>query len=372
MKKKHIAFIVNGGIGGNYTGEGNCWFIELCEEVAKEYELTVFSLVRVVPTFKPTGYQLVGIPFEGFTNVYIRACCLFLKLIYYHARYNYKIINAFWAFPSGTLALLIGKLVGIKTIITFAGGEVTNLPDINYGLFRHKWNRKIIKYTAKHVDVVIAPTHYQEKKLINALSFRKLVVIPFGVDLTKFPINEKILQAPHQFIYLGDINKVKDLPTLIKTFKKITQHLDARLDVMGLDTLNGEIQLLVKQLNLSDKVTFHGRQLNRDIAAYLQKAHILLHTSLSDAQIIAVNEALASGVVVCGTRVGLIEDLENTITLAAPVGDINTLTENALLLLNKPELYFKFRNNGITWSMKHDLTAQAGKYIQLYKSLLEE
>ncbi|QDK81073.1 glycosyltransferase family 4 protein [Spirosoma sp. KCTC 42546] len=370
MKKKRIAFIVNGGIGGNYKGEGNCWFIELCEEIAKSYELTVFSFVRVVPDFKPKGYQLIGIPFEGYTHVLIRFIYLFFKLIYFCVKYRYTIIHAFWAFPSGTLALMIGKLLGIKTAITVAGGEVTSIPAINYGLFQSGLTKNFIKYTAKYVDVLIAPSHYQSKKLNSALSYRKIVVIPFGIDLAKFPVTEKTLESPYQFIYLGDINKVKDLPTLIKTFQKITQYVDAQLDVLGLDTLDGEIQALAKQMDLSDKVTFHGRQPNRELTTYLRQAHILLHTALSDAQIVAVNEALASGVVVCGTRVGLIDDLENRITLAAPVGDINALVENVLLLIRKPELYNELRLNGIAWSKTHDLTAQSEKYANLYESLL--
>ncbi|MVM41713.1 glycosyltransferase [Spirosoma sp. HMF3257] len=370
MKKKRIAFIVNGGIGGGFGLEGNRWFIELCEEVAKEYDLVVFSLVNVVDRFEPKGYNLIGVPFEGYTSILIRFNWLSAKVIYQHFLNKFHLIHAFWAFPSGTLAMLVGKLLGLKTILTFAGGEVTNIPSISYGQFRYERVKKIIKFTSKNVDVLIAPSNYQARKIRDAVLFKRLEVIPFGIDLKKFPVIEKPLHSPYQFIYVGDINKVKDLPTLIRTFTIICHKVEARLAIMGLDTLNGEIQAMVRKLNLTDKITFHGRQLNSELTFFLRKAHVLLHTSLSDAQIVAVNEALASGVAVCGTRVGLIDDLEDKITIAVPVGDADWLAEKVLTLLENQARYKELIEKGVDWSKENDLIAQSRKYSQVYQSLI--
>ncbi|MVM30914.1 glycosyltransferase [Spirosoma sp. HMF4905] len=370
MTKKRIAIIIYGGVGVGIGSEGVICLVNLCERIAQEYDLTVFSMVRIDAGYQPKGYQLIGTPFGEKRSALVRMAYIGFKLIQQHAQKPYAIVHAFWAYPAGLLALLMGKRLGIKTAVTFMGGEVANLPTINYGLYRSSLKKKIIQQIAKRVDVVIALTQHHAQKLTEKLAIKKLVVIPFGVDLAQFSIVSKPVCPPYQFLYLGNINRVKDIPTLLSTFQKISQTVDATLDIVGLDTLHGEMQALASQLAISDKVHFHGYQRNHQLRNWLAKAHILLHTSLWESQAVVVNEAIASGVVVCGTRVGLIADLENIITVVAPVGDAEDLAHKVLQLLANTDQYKQLRSNGIAWSQNHDLSTQYQHYSNLYQSLL--
>jgi glycosyltransferase involved in cell wall biosynthesis len=371
ISKPRIAIIIYGGIGVGFGSEGVVCITELCEKIAIEYELTVFSFVEIDKGYEPKGYKLVGVPL-GNNGKYLslRFLYLFFKIILQHLQKPFVLFHGFVAFPSGLLTLILGKFFSKKTLISFMGGEVCNIPSIQYGLFQSNTTKNLIKFTAKNVDVIIAQTQNQAEQLQGNIEFRRMEIIHFGINLLKFPYFEKSLEAPFQFLYLGNINRVKDLPTLIKTFQIISQKVDTRLDIVGLDTLNGEIQQLVNQLGLSSKIVFHGIQLNHNLTHFLQKAHILLHTSLSEGQPVVANEAIASGVVICGTRVGILEDLENKITTVVDVGDADGLAQKVLDLLENPTKYQELRDNGLIWSKHNDLEIQSQKYLELYNSLL--
>ena len=372
IKKPGIAIIINGGIGVGFGLEGVICLVNLCEQIAKDYELVVFSLVKVNKIYKPKGYQLIGVPFEDNQSIILRFGYIFFKIIHLHFKRKFLIVHGFWAFPAGTLTLLIGKLLGLKTLVTFMGGEVANLESIGYGLYSSRMLKKLIQFTARNVDCVIALTNHHARKLRDNLTFKRIEIIAFGVDLTRFLVFNKPISSPYQFLYLGDINKVKNIPMLIKTFQEISKKIEARLDIVGLDTLNGEMQALVCQLSLGERVTFHGRQLNNSLANFLRKAHILLHTSFWESQAVVVNEAIAAGVVVCGTRVGIIEDLEGYITTAVAIDDSANLTHKVLELFNNPVKYDMLRASGIAWSKQNNLIIQCEKYSKLYSKLIEK
>lgn len=371
MNKKRIAIIINGGIGVGFGLEGVICLNELSENIANEYDLTVFSLVKINSTYQPKNFKLIGVPTDAKKSILFRLGYIFFKIVQCHRLTRFDIIHGFWAYPAGLLAVITGSLLKSKKVVTFMGGEIANIPAIKYGLFQSIITKKLVKFTAKYADCIIALSKHHAKKLKDNLIIRQLDIIPFGVDLSKFPRHKKQITPPYQFLYVGDINNVKDLPTLINTFNTISQQVDAQLDIVGNDTLNGKIQLFVKKLNLENKVFFHGRQFNHQLIYYLQKAHILLHTSLWESQAVVVNEAIASGLVVCGTRVGLIDDLEDRITITTTIGNSEDLAQKSLEVLKNPSKYESFSNAGIDWSKANNLQNQSNKYILLYHTLLK-
>ena len=371
MSKKRIAVIINGGIGVGFGLEGVICLDEFAENIADEYDLTVFSIVKVNPAYQPKNFRLIGAPIDSKKSILFRLAYIFYKIVQMNWQNKFDIIHGFWAYPSGLLAVLSGNFLKSRTVVTFMGGEIANIPSIKYGLFQSGITKKLVLFTAKYADCIVGLSQHHTRKLKENLVTRQIETISFGVDLGKFPVRKKKLIPPYQFLYLGDINHVKDLPTLIKTFYIISQQVEATLDIVGNDTLNGKIKLLVTKLNLENKVFFHGRQFNHQLIYYLQNTHILLHTSLWESQAVVVNEAIASGLVVCGTQVGLIDDLGYKVTLNTSIGNPEKLAQLILELLKNPLKYEKLSNAGIAWSEGNSLPIQSGKYIRLYQRLLK-
>jgi len=355
MNRKYIAIIVNGGIGVGLGLEGSAWLTDFCEKVAEKHELTVFTLEEANPSYQPKGYRFVGTGLKRERSIVVRFLVLFTKVLFFHFRYDFHVFHGFWGFAGGTLAVVLGKLLHRRSVVTFIGSEFFEQPI---------WVQKLIRFTAKNADLLIAQTNNHAQKIRNTVDFKRLEILSFGIDLDKFPAFIKTPTPPYQFLYVGNISPVKDLPTLIKTFQLISQQVPAQLNFVGLDTMNGQIQQLVKDLDLAEKVRFNGVCLYKKLSGYLRKSHFLLLTSRSEGQALVVNEALASGVVVCGTKVGILEDLEDDITTSVRIGDYESLAEKVLELIRNPTKYAELQTKGITWSKSNDLEAQMEKYLK--------
>jgi len=86
--------------------------------------------------------------------------------------------------------------------------------------------------------------------------------LPLGVDLNVWPRREPVrrdVNRPARLIHVASLNRVKDQPTLLRALASLSASgLEFEMDIVGEDTLKGEIQKLAAQLGLSGRVRFHG------------------------------------------------------------------------------------------------------------------
>ncbi|WP_341225348.1 glycosyltransferase family 4 protein [uncultured Arcticibacterium sp.] len=370
MNKKRIAIISSGSVGTGFNSEGIPHHAVLIDKLAANYDITIFSFARVNENFTPKKYKVIDVSFLANQRLLFRFLYLFFQLSCNHLKNPYQIFLGFWGFPSGFLAVLVGKIYRRPSIAAFIGGEVVHLPKINYGEFHKKWFRKLLRFTASNTDTLLVLSKYQKKKIKESgLFFKQIQLIPFGVDSRKFKFTNEPLKRPLQLLHVADINLVKDQETLLRTFKKIRENVDAHLTIIGRDTLEGKMQALAQKLGLDENISFLGRISYEKLPAYFAKSHIFLLTSLSESQAVVVNEAMASGLVVAGTRVGLIADLENLCTLAVDIKDSDSLAQKVIALINNPQQLEDYKAKGLDWTIKHDINWTVRSYQEIFESL---
>lgn len=367
--KQRIAIITHGGVGVGHNQQGVPATMLLIEQLATEYDLTVYSLEKYSPLFVPKNYTAIDVPLTHKNNLTVRIIWLSFLLLKNHLKKPYQIFHGLWGFPGGLMAVFFAKLFRKKSIVTFKGAEVVALPAINYGLFIHKRDKAIIKWVAKKADYLVAQSEYYAAKMKSVLQYKSLQIIYSGITANHQPINLFQPKEKYTFLHIANLNKVKNQAMLLKAFSFISSSIDAELHVIGIDTLNGEIQLLAKEMNIEKQVFFHGVLTQQELVNYYKQADIFLLTSLSESQAVVVNEAMNYGVVVCGTRVGLIADLENKATLAVDINDAAALAEKALHILNNPELYNQLQQYGYNWTKQFDIVWTTQQYSQLYQKL---
>lgn len=369
--KKRIAIIVNGGIATGHFSEGDAVLTQLLSTLASTFDLTVFSLVKTDSEIQ-FPFQVIDIPFTHLQNAWLRLFWLFFKILWNHLFRPFQVVHGLGAFPSGFLAVVLCKIVKKKSLVTLLGGEYISIPEIKYGLWSHKHLRPFLEFTFNQCDELVILTKTAASQLqTNLPTQKKYHTIALGIDTSLFIPTYKPPGEPYQFLHVADLNLVKNQPMLLAAFQLIAQQVKAHLTIIGEDTLNGRIQKLAHELRIADKITFLPRISHYYLPAFYAQAHILLHTSYSESQTMAVNEALACGVVVCGTRVGIIADLEGDITTVATVGNAEELAQKVLHLLNHPEKQEELRQKGIEWSKKNDIVAQSQKYEDLYRTMIE-
>lgn len=194
-------------------------------------------------------------------------------------------------------------------------------------------------------------------------------MIPFGIDTSRFPYNEKPLNVPYVFLHVSYSQPVKDAATLIETFQMISDSVDAKLIIVGQNHIGQATDKLVEEYSLQSKVTLVGSVPNDEIAKYLRQAHFLLHTSRYESQGVVLNEAMACGVVVCATRVGLASDLGDDYCITSDVGDSSDLASKVVSTIHDDDRYTRLRSNGRQWGESHDVRWTTAEYRKIYEQL---
>ncbi len=368
--KKHIALLIPGGIGTGSFSQGIPIIQAFVDQLKLKYEVTIFSLHPVNVDFKPKGYHLIA-P-QRLQRIPQQIRWVQSKFSQRHKQQKIHLIQVIWGFPGGILGVLLKRRFKLPLIIHLQGGDATAIPEIDYGVFRTSQVKKsLIKWTYQQANELVVLTQFQRNKLQEHFTKKTPSVIPFGIDKTLFVPKEKPLKPPYQFLHLAHLNPVKSQTTLLEAFQKISQKVDCKLTIVGGDTLGGALQRHATQLGIADRVTFSDIVPYQETLNYFHKAHLLLHTSLYEGQGLVVAEAMACGVVVCGTKVGLIADLADECTLASPIKDSEMLAQNVLKLLKNESQYQSLKAKGIAWSQQHDMGWTMAQFEKLYQKYLK-
>lgn len=362
--KKNIALIIPGGIGTGNNNIGVPVLERIVKLLATDFNVTVFSLFKVNPSYKQTDFTLISLPGK---NSFLKI----IKLIYIFSRHHRKkkflVVHGFWALPSGFFAVIIGKIFRIKSAVSILGGDAISLPEINYGQLQRWLPRKVIMWTLQNAGEVISLTDYLAKNLRVLGLQRDIKIIPWGIDIDTFKFQPKVVRQPVRFLHIANLSPVKDQITLLKAFKIICAKVPSMLTIIGEGSLEPQIKQLVKELGLQEHVRFLGVLPYEELPVHYAQANFLLHTSLSEGQSEVVTEAMSSGVIVCGTNVGLIYDLP-TCSLGVPVKNFEMLGQEVLKLLADSPRQDAIRKNALTWSTLHSIHWTVGKMTELYSN----
>jgi glycosyltransferase involved in cell wall biosynthesis len=360
--KQHIAFIIPGGIGTGHNNIGVPVLERIVKLLSKNFHITVFSLFKINVNYEQNGFELISITGTNSIIKILKFIPVFIRL---HRRRKFRIIHGFWALPSGFIAVLIGKIFQIKSVVSILGGDAIALPEINYGQLQKYSSRKFILWTLNNADEVISLTQYLVDNLKSFGINRNFKIIPWGIDTSIFTFKDKKLGTPIQFLHIGNLNAVKDQTTLLKAFQIISNNVECALTIIGEGRLELEMKILARELGLASKVTFLGLLPYEELPKYYWRADILLHTSLSEGQSEVVTEAMSSGVIVCGTNVGLLYDQPDC-CIAVPLKDFKMLASEVIQLLKDSSKMNFLKQNAYTWSSKHSIQWTVDMMSKLY------
>lgn len=363
-KKTAIAIIIPGGIGTGANNLGVPVLERLVKLLAKDFSITVFSLFKVNENYKPDGFELIS---NATRNPVLRMVSFLQTFQKKHRSTSFKAVHGFWVLPGGLLAVLVGKMFSIKSIVSVLGGDAIALPKINYGQLRNPFSRWLIFMTLKYADEVNALTNY----LVNNLRQAGFIcdgirIIPWGIDTKMFFYQEKKMQRPIKFLHIGNLHPVKDQETLLKAFRIISNTVDSTLTIIGEGVLKPRVLALIQEFQMQEKVTILNPLSYDQLPNFYHHADILLHTSLSEGQCEVVTEAMSAGVLVCGTKVGLMADLPDC-CVSVPVRDYELLAQYVLYVIADAEKFSAIKESAHQWSENHSIDWTVERLSELYQ-----
>lgn len=178
-------------------------------------------------------------------------------------------------------------------ILTAWGSDILVSPQKSF------FSRFLVQYALKRADCVTTVAEHMNEYINKYCATCKDVqAMPFGVDLDLFSLPQFKKQDTKtlKLISTRNFTAIYNIDTLIKAVDILNKKgILISLELVGEGELRGELEALVKKLNLQDIVTFYGHIEQFKIVELLQNADIFITTAISDGNNISLNEAMACG-----------------------------------------------------------------------------
>jgi glycosyltransferase involved in cell wall biosynthesis len=162
-----------------------------------------------------------------------------------------------------------------------------------------------------------------------------------GVDVKRFDVSPSEPDVP-TLVWLGRIDPLKDVETLIRSFAQVHQVLpEARLRIFGGASPENEHYRdrcvdLRDSLGLGGAATFEGR-VDSVVDAY-HAGHVVVLSSISEGFPYTLIEAMASGMPTVSTDVGGVREASGDAGLVVPPQHPDAMAQACLLLLSDADL----------------------------------
>lgn len=363
-----LAMVLPGGVDRSGEYRVIPAFLALIARLSAEHELHVFALHQEAA---PGTWQLHGARIHniGAGSTRLRAVHAILAE---HRASPFSLVHSLFSGASGLVAVSAARLLRIPSIVHVAGGEPVRLPDIRYG-GRCTWRGRLQEAAVLAAATVVTAASAPELQLLASLGAAPRRV-PLGVDCaTAWPTRAPVPrdEGEHaRLIHVASLNRVKDQPTLLRALVELANGPYAfQMDIVGEDTLGGEIQRLARELGVADKVRFHGFMTQRQLLPLMQAAHLLVVSSRHEAGPVAVLEAAAVGVPTVGTAVGHIAEWAPDAALAVPVGSGQSLAAALRRVLSDEALRLRLARAAWARAMREDADYTAGCFQAIYDEL---
>src|SRR5580692_10365142 len=109
------------------------------------------------------------------------------------------------------------------------------------------------------------------------------VRVPLGVDLDEWPARDPARRQdgrPPRLIHVASVNRVKDPANLLLALAALLRLGSSfEMDIVGEDTLHGEMHSLAANLGLSDRVRFRGFLTQRQLRPLIEAADLMVVSS---------------------------------------------------------------------------------------------
>jgi GalNAc-alpha-(1->4)-GalNAc-alpha-(1->3)-diNAcBac-PP-undecaprenol alpha-1,4-N-acetyl-D-galactosaminyltransferase len=221
--------------------------------------------------------------------------------------------------------IIATRFIKTKVFITNRMG-----PNLNLGRIIEFLNRNTYKYA----EGLIVQTKRAENIMKNKYPLKKTIVIPNAVQ----PVEVVNKQRKKRIVTVGRLSKEKGHEVLIKAFSKL-DYDDWELHIVGDGNKKEELQEMVKQLNIEDRVLFYGHK--KELSTILEQASIFVLPSFYEGFPNALVEAMSVPLtcVASDCVAGPAEIIQDGVNgFLFPPGDVEALAVILNRLILKPEV----------------------------------
>lgn len=274
----------------------------------------------------------------------------------------------------GVLLREIGSIEG-KIITTFHGGDMS--------IYIRKHGTNVYRYLFDKGDLFLPISEKWRQKLIEmGCDRRKIIVHRMGVDINKFKYSPGVKSKSIKLLSVGNLVEKKGLEYGIRAVAKvIKKHPDIKYNIAGDGPLRSELEHLIKELKVEDKIKILGRQLQKQVMKLMQEANIMIAPSVTSAEgdqegiPVVLMEAMAIGLPIISTTHSGIPELvqDGKSGFLIPERDADSLKEKLLYLIEHPGIWKKMGRAGRSFVEKHyNIHKLNDTLVEIYRELIEK
>ena len=281
---------------------------------------------------------------------------------------HYAIPHAYAAYMAKKI--LLEKGIYIHVVTTLHGTDITLVG-------KNPSYKPAVTFSINKSDIVTSVSQsLKENTLRSFVVKNKIEVIPNFVDLSLYqkdvpcqrsqiaPNGEKIVT------HISNMRSVKRIPDIIDIFYRIQNEEEAILLMIGDGPEREKAEQQAKDLGIYSKVKFLGK--TTEIKKLLCMSDLFLLTSATESFGLVALEAMAAKVPVISSNAGGIREVNvhGVTGFLATIGDVETMANYSLKLLQNPELHQEFRNNAYERAKEFSMDTIVPKYEEVYNRAL--
>ncbi|MDO8529603.1 MAG: glycosyltransferase family 4 protein [bacterium] len=290
---------------------------------------------------------------------------------------KYDLSHSFFTIPCGLISLLLKRKFETPYIISLRGSDVPGYSE--RFSFLYLFIKPLIRKIWKNSFTVISNSQGLKNLALKTNPKQKIEVIFNGIDIDQFfqirslaSVPEAKLREEFRILCVSRITPRKGVNYLIEAFKKLSEkHQDIFLQIIGDGDEKNELENLVKELKIENKVEFTGLISHEKLPSYFQSADVFVLPSLNEGMSNAMLEALASGLPIIATDTGgtreLVKDGENGFIVK--MKDSGDIAEKIERLIENAELREKMGKVSREIAENMSWGKAAREYLEVYKKI---
>ena len=255
----------------------------------------------------------------------------------HHEQMPFDVLLAYFVYPSGYLATLLGADLNVPVVCSCRGNDITK------DMFTDPASIAVVLERSDHLIFVSSSLLQMADTLVPCR--QKSTVVANSVDCRQFaPVSRP--EASQQTVVIGTSGLMR-WKKGIDVFLPLCRELCTRRNVgihlagYGLDeAIDQQMEQFVEQHGLRQRLRILGPLPHEYMPRYLNDMDIYCSTSYQEGMPNGVLEAMASALPVVATAAdGIPQLVEHGVTgYLCPVGDLESLVTSCLKLIDEPEL----------------------------------
>jgi L-malate glycosyltransferase len=374
MKIAIVCYPTFGGSGVVATELG----LELAKRGHEIHFITYSQPVRLALLSKNVYYHEVHVPEYPLFHYQPYELALSSKLVDMIKLYGIELLHVHYAIPHAYAGYMAKKMlqdegINIPMVTTLHGTDITLVGN-------HPFYKPAVSFSINHSDYVTSVSQSLKDDTYRLFDIDKeIVVIPNFIENNKElvkkdePCHRNLMASENEKIitHISNFRKVKRIDDVVKIFYEIQKEVPSKLMMVGEGPEKEAAENLCAQLKIHDKVIFFGN--SNEIDKILCFSDLFLLPSETESFGLAALEAMSCGVpVISSNSGGLPEVNQDGITgFLSNVGDIESMSKNAISILNNEATLSQFKANAREVAKTFDIQNILPLYEDLYFKALQ-